>query len=478
MTSSYDSVWSIAVVEADSKLAFVGRESGAIDKRELAKDVAALVVTGHTGAVTGIVAASGDEITTCSTDGTLRTWNTAAELENPQAKRETKNVRLPAGARCMLQSGESLFVGLSNGQVVRVDNGAITATLKGHADAVVALAASDTAIFSASYDRTIRGWDLASNAAWFVFRGHEHHVKGVAVVNGTSLVSCGRDDTVCVWNIPAEGPAQGGGDGGGAAAGNAQDGDDGAAPDAAAAAAAPAGSADAAPLVVRPSGVVSLPATPHALALIGVQLVVACADGSVHGFASKALLKAVADYSAAVDASCAQAVRTINNNTAIKIKNAKRVARRTVKQAKQQILEEEAAAKGTSAPPPPAADAEGDEDAAAADAGEDETGAAALSPEGQARLDQIAAEAAAAAEKATAAAQSEKAAQLAKLAPLRGQRFTQGVKAFAACPYATTFRGPQSEPAVVLCGDGAATAVVSAGATVFALPLRVGVLAL
>jgi hypothetical protein len=465
--TSYDRVWSVAVVEGDAKIVFIGRESGALEKHaatSLAQQRPPLLtLPAHKGAITGIVAATPDEVVTCSTDGTLRTWNTAAEVEG---KREVKKLQLPAGARCMLASGDAYFVGLANGNIVKIEGGVLSpVALQGHDDAVVALAVSDTGLFSASYDFTARGWDLASGAPQFVFRGHDNNVKGLAVVNGTSLVACGRDDNLFVWNIPAEGPNAGGAGEGAANEGGAEEGGS--------PAASPA--AGGGVIVVEPVGVVELPATPHVLTTMGTQLAVGCSDGSVLGVTAKGLLKAVTEYNASVERNCTQAARAIEQNTAVKVKNAKRIAKRRFKDAKQQLLEAEAAARGEA--PSPRRGGGGDEEGeeAEAEAAEGEEPTQGLSPESQAKLD-------AAKEAidhdtaiAVAKAQQERAEQLRKVAPLRKQMFKQSRDKFFGCPFATTFRGPQTEPVLALATDGPATVVLGSGSAVVTLPCRVGV---
>jgi len=480
--AAYDRVWSAAVVEGDTKLVFVGRESGALEKHDAASigsdnKPAQLTLTGHQGAVTGILAASGDEATTCSADGTLRVWNTAAEVEG---KREGKVTTLPAPARCMIASGEATYVGLSSGAVVKVEGGAVAATLGGLCEPVAALAVSETAIFAASYDGTVRAWDLASGAPQFVFRGHSTHAKGLAVVNGTHLVTVARDDTCMVWAIPAEGPqaaaaAAEGGDAGDAPAEGEGGAEGGASPAAAA--------AEPEAIVVSPIGVIDLPATPHVLTPLGTQLCIGCSDGSVLGLATKALLKAVADYAANIDASCAAATRSINKNTSIKVANAKKIAKRKIKAAKAKIAAEEAEAAGSAAPPAAAAPAEGEEEAEVAEAAEAEEGeegasGPALSEAGQKRLEEETAAINAEAEAAIAAANASKAEQVAKLAPLKQQRYTQRREQFATCPFATTFKRAGREPVLTLVADGAALAYAAAGNSLVPVPARVGVQAL
>ena len=484
MAASYDRVWSAAVVEGEGKIIFVGRESGAIEKHDAANigsdnKPAQLTLTGHEGAVTGIIAASADEVMTCSADGTLRVWNTAAEVEG---KREGKTTQLPAGARCMVASGESTYVGLSSGAVVKVEGGAVAATLTGNTEPIAALALSETAIFAASYDSTVRAWDLASGAPQFVFRGHSTHVKGLTVANGTHLVTVGRDDTCMVWAIPAEGPQAAAAGGAEGEATEAEAPAEGAEGDAVAA--APATPAEPEPIVVSASGVIELPATPHTLAPLGNQLAVGFSDGSVCGLATKALLKAVADYATGIDNSCSNATRTINKNTSIKVSNAKKIAKRRMKAAKAEIAAAEAAAKPAETAAAPAAEAaEAGEEEAAPEAAEEEAegeeGAGpALSEAGEAKLAEETAKINADAEAAIAEANKSKEQQLAKLAPIKQQKYTQAKSQFATCAFATVFKCAAREPVLTLVADGSSLAYAAAGASLIQVSARIGVQAL
>ena len=57
-------------------------------------------------------------------------------------------------------------------------------------------------VATASYDRTLRVWDLSSGSS-HVLRGHEASVDHVAwSSDGSRLVSAGRDGTVRVWRAP------------------------------------------------------------------------------------------------------------------------------------------------------------------------------------------------------------------------------------------------------------------------------------
>jgi NACHT domain- and WD repeat-containing protein len=76
--------------------------------------------------------------------------------------------------------------------------------LSGHNNSVQALAATPDGrlLVSASWDRTVRVWDLMTGRAVHVLEGHEQYVESVAVTwDGTRAVSGSVDGTVRVWDL-------------------------------------------------------------------------------------------------------------------------------------------------------------------------------------------------------------------------------------------------------------------------------------
>lgn len=76
--------------------------------------------------------------------------------------------------------------------------------LTGHNNSVGALAATPDGrlLVSASWDRTVRVWDLESGQVVHVLEGHEQYVESVAVTpDGTHAISGSVDGTVRVWDL-------------------------------------------------------------------------------------------------------------------------------------------------------------------------------------------------------------------------------------------------------------------------------------
>jgi len=80
----------------------------------------------------------------------------------------------------------------------------LAATLEGHADNVysVALAVDGVHALSASRDKTIRLWDLASGACVRVFEGHTDVVRSVRFLKGDRWALSGSEDkTIRLWDV-------------------------------------------------------------------------------------------------------------------------------------------------------------------------------------------------------------------------------------------------------------------------------------
>lgn len=79
---------------------------------------------------------------------------------------------------------------------------AVEQTLTGHKGSVRdAAIISPNRIVSASWDCTLKVWDLMSGAVEQTLVGHESHVLGVAVLDTNRIVSFSADRTLKVWNL-------------------------------------------------------------------------------------------------------------------------------------------------------------------------------------------------------------------------------------------------------------------------------------
>eukprot|EP00956_Cyclotella_meneghiniana_P002243 scaffold2530_cov87-Cyclotella_meneghiniana.AAC.9 len=84
-------------------------------------------------------------------------------------------------------------------------------TLSGHGDEITDLQFSPTnewLLLSASYDESIRLWNLQRGTNVAIFTGHDGHRRQVLSVSwhlsGTKFASCAMDNTVKLWNVMGE----------------------------------------------------------------------------------------------------------------------------------------------------------------------------------------------------------------------------------------------------------------------------------
>jgi WD40 repeat protein len=81
--------------------------------------------------------------------------------------------------------------------------------LEGHSDSVngVAVTADGKRAVSASFDNTLKVWDLESGRALRTLEGHSDSVNGVAVTaDGRRAVSASTDNTLKVWDLESGSP--------------------------------------------------------------------------------------------------------------------------------------------------------------------------------------------------------------------------------------------------------------------------------
>ncbi|MEH2295548.1 MAG: hypothetical protein V7K31_21260, partial [Nostoc sp.] len=82
--------------------------------------------------------------------------------------------------------------------------GRLLRTLKGHSDSVnaVAITPNGQQVISASFDKTLKVWNLATGEELFTLKGHSDSVNAVAITpNGQQVISASFDKTLKVWNL-------------------------------------------------------------------------------------------------------------------------------------------------------------------------------------------------------------------------------------------------------------------------------------
>jgi len=82
--------------------------------------------------------------------------------------------------------------------------GALWRVLAGHESFVSSMAVLDAGrVVSASYDKTLRVWDVATGETLQTLKGHADGVLSVAVLDARRVVSAASDGTLLVWDVEA-----------------------------------------------------------------------------------------------------------------------------------------------------------------------------------------------------------------------------------------------------------------------------------
>ncbi len=179
---------------------------------------------GHVDSVTACaVTPDGRRVVSASWDNTLKVWDleTGRELATLQGhvkgpgrrrgrrRRELASLRghakevtacavTPDGRRVVSASWDNTL------KVWDLDSGSALATLQGHAKEVTACAVTPDGrrVISASGDQTLKVWDLDSGSALATLQGHAKEVTACAVTpDGRRVVSASQDQTLKVWDL-------------------------------------------------------------------------------------------------------------------------------------------------------------------------------------------------------------------------------------------------------------------------------------
>jgi len=87
--------------------------------------------------------------------------------------------------------------------IINIDSGQALMTLKGHADCVKSILyfAEKDKLLSASWDKTLKVWDLKTGEEKKTLTGHTDWVMCLIPVSKNQVVSGSVDDTIKFWDI-------------------------------------------------------------------------------------------------------------------------------------------------------------------------------------------------------------------------------------------------------------------------------------
>jgi hypothetical protein len=189
-------------ISPDGKLAATGLSDGSVTVWDVGRGEMTRRITGHSGAVNGVVFRPDGQLVSGGADGTLRVWD--ATTGKASARLEVTGGAITCVAAYPL--GPYILAGSSD-HTLRLwdpDRSRELRRFEGHPTSVtsVAFARDGKAILSGGEDGRVMLWTVAQTAPQATFSDQSAPVRGVAFASDTSLGVSVSDDGVCrVWDL-------------------------------------------------------------------------------------------------------------------------------------------------------------------------------------------------------------------------------------------------------------------------------------
>lgn len=165
------------------------------------------LLNGHVGACRCLAfTRDGDRLVSGGSARSLKVWDVAGKKEIATVRQDERPADLPAPlALAATRDGSLLALATEEQGVILRDGrtGAITATLKGHDDAItcVAFSPDGKTLATGSADRTIKLWDVAAGNERATLQGHRNWVYAIAFSpDGKTFASGAYDKSLRLWD--------------------------------------------------------------------------------------------------------------------------------------------------------------------------------------------------------------------------------------------------------------------------------------
>ena len=156
------------------------------------------ILKGHTNSVLSLIKLNNGKLCSGSADMTIKIWDWKENLCEATLGGNDDWIK----CLYLLKNGNFLS-GCNDGTIKIWENETNIGNLKGHTNAVrdfcEIIVNNDYYIASASFDETIKIWDLKTNKCINTLNGHKSNVIGIIYHSPTFLVSCSSDQTIKFW---------------------------------------------------------------------------------------------------------------------------------------------------------------------------------------------------------------------------------------------------------------------------------------